>query len=304
LTFLIEPTRLAEGTCGRIELRTGSPEVFVQVSPDLLAFPEAVLATISHEVSHKFLHMNGVSWGCGVSNHHHNEVLTDITGIFLGLGKLLLNGQLVERIVREGSSQTRHTRKVGYLERDQLAFVYLLTCHMRKIADEDLMNDLSSASIASVQNTRRRFATYFQRKLHNQEHVEGIRSETRSLIENARAKTGLFLQAVARSRKRLDSLEADTLAKDSANADAVEATLSGLRDNDVDPCLRYLNHLALDHLHRIAATDLERATTAIESATMLADEVLRQLRTDGEERGGVVRRLATIFSGRGSRNQR
>jgi len=61
LTFLIEPTHLAEGTCGRIELQSAGSEVFVQISSDLFAFPSAVLATLSHEIAHKFLHSNRIA---------------------------------------------------------------------------------------------------------------------------------------------------------------------------------------------------------------------------------------------------
>src|SRR5882724_9425899 len=79
LTFLIEPRNLSKGTCGRIELNANSLEVFIQISPDLFDFPEAILATLSHEISHKFLHINGLSWGGNIADHYHNEVLTDIT---------------------------------------------------------------------------------------------------------------------------------------------------------------------------------------------------------------------------------
>jgi len=55
LTFLIEPTHLAEGTCGRIEPQSGGSEVLVQIFSNLFGFSSAVLATISHEIAHKFL---------------------------------------------------------------------------------------------------------------------------------------------------------------------------------------------------------------------------------------------------------
>jgi len=99
LTFLIEPARLTEGTCGRIELQSAGSEVFLQISPDLFGFPSAVLATISHEIAHKFLHTNRIAWGNGPAAHYHNEVLTDIAGVFLGLGKLMLIDRCINNAI-------------------------------------------------------------------------------------------------------------------------------------------------------------------------------------------------------------
>ncbi len=52
ITFLIEAVRLGEKTSGQIGLGSTSPEVFIQLSVDLFDFPEAILATLSHEISH------------------------------------------------------------------------------------------------------------------------------------------------------------------------------------------------------------------------------------------------------------
>jgi hypothetical protein len=70
LTFLIESALLGENTSGRIELGSSSREVFIQISADLFSFPEAILATLSHEISHKYLEVNRVSWAEGPANHY------------------------------------------------------------------------------------------------------------------------------------------------------------------------------------------------------------------------------------------
>jgi hypothetical protein len=66
------------------ESSPSSREVFIQISADLVSFLEAILATLSHEISHKYLEVNRVSWAEGPANHYHNEVPTDITAIFPG----------------------------------------------------------------------------------------------------------------------------------------------------------------------------------------------------------------------------
>ena len=39
--------------------------VFIEVADDLLDFPACVLATLAHEISHRYLHVQGLSCGIG-----------------------------------------------------------------------------------------------------------------------------------------------------------------------------------------------------------------------------------------------
>lgn len=89
LTFIVSATTQPPSTAGHIELRYGEPDVFVEVSRDICPFKDSVLATLCHEVSHKFLHVNGISHG---TTQEEQEVLTDVTSVFLGMGKVMLNG--------------------------------------------------------------------------------------------------------------------------------------------------------------------------------------------------------------------
>jgi hypothetical protein len=52
------------------------------------------LGAISHEIAHKFLHTNSISWGGGPADHYHNEVLTDIAGVLVSVHVL---EQTIER---------------------------------------------------------------------------------------------------------------------------------------------------------------------------------------------------------------
>ena len=63
LTFVIAVRKQDPNTAGHIELRYGSSEVFVEISPEVCEHPDAVLATLGHEVAHKFLHTNGLRNG-------------------------------------------------------------------------------------------------------------------------------------------------------------------------------------------------------------------------------------------------
>ena len=89
LTFVISVNEQKAHTAGHIELRSNSPEVFIELSPDLCNYPDAVLETLSHEVAHKFLHTHGLRNG---TTELEQEFLTDVTAVYLGMVTLLLNG--------------------------------------------------------------------------------------------------------------------------------------------------------------------------------------------------------------------
>ncbi len=60
LTFIVAVTTHQPDTGGHIELRYDSSEVFVEISHDICSFKDAVLATLCHEISHKFLHAHRI----------------------------------------------------------------------------------------------------------------------------------------------------------------------------------------------------------------------------------------------------
>lgn len=298
LTFLIEPTHLAEGTCGRIELQSAGSEVFVQISPDLFGFPSAVLATISHEIAHKFLHTNRIAWGDGPADHYHNEVLTDVAGVFLGLGKLMLNGHCAERTVENASGRTKHTRKVGYLDGNQLAFVYLLTCHMRQIARKDFLDGLTPHAVSILQQQETLFSAHFQRSFHDADQASAIRRQVASLVENVGTEERNFLKTMGDLRESLDSLEAETLRRVHTQTDSINSKLSELNSDNFDPCLRYLNALRLDQLLQRAQAEMHCATNEIEASAALAAKAKRGLSPTQGPSKLSLRRIARIFSAR------
>ncbi len=79
------------------------PEVGAQIKLDESPFPiripfffvgkkYATGSILAHEISHIFLLMRNIY----LSDTEENEMLTDLTAVFIGLGKLLLNGLIVE----------------------------------------------------------------------------------------------------------------------------------------------------------------------------------------------------------------
>jgi len=249
LTFLIEPKKPGANACGSIELRAGSPEVFVQLSPDLFGFPEAILATLSHEISHKFLHVNRLSWGDSGGNGYQNEVLTDITAIFLGLGKLMLNGRYSETVVTAGPNTAKYVQEIGYLNGDQLAFVYLLVCQMRRLERDDFMSGLNSFCVHRVADISSRFRRYFRPELHDRVVVDTIRDGSSLRVAEARRGRENLVREMQRLGQMLTVAEA--MVSELSKAE-IGATVSALEDLDgsADPCLAYISALRLVELSR------------------------------------------------------
>jgi hypothetical protein len=157
----VTPTVHPKDCAGHIDLGDTAEGVFIEVAEDLLEFPDCVLATLAHEISHRYLHLHGVSCGTGPAFHYHNEILTDITAVFLGLGKLMLNGCTGQREFRSTSGVVTHTRTVGYLDRQQLTFVYLLVCEMRNILTEEYEEGLLPIAVDGIRQCRNQYSLRF-----------------------------------------------------------------------------------------------------------------------------------------------
>lgn len=127
--FIVTYENLGKDTAGQIELTIKGSDVFVTIDTSLKKFPYALAATLCHEVCHKWLQTKGISLPIEIEN----EFLTDITCVFLGFGKIMLNGCIdvrTKKITSEGTIISE-SLKSGYLEMDDFAFVYAEVCKLR-----------------------------------------------------------------------------------------------------------------------------------------------------------------------------
>lgn len=102
---------------GCVELSPSS-EFFVDLRSDLKEYPDEIVSTLAHEVTHIFLFKHGIR----MEPVFHNEVLTDTAAIFLGCGAAIINGSSL-LIKRSGDSETSKLRKLGYLSVDEFGYV-------------------------------------------------------------------------------------------------------------------------------------------------------------------------------------
>ncbi|MGD2094112.1 MAG: hypothetical protein PVH77_03795 [Phycisphaerales bacterium] len=191
-TFLITATKQKLDTAGNIELKYSGNDVFVEISEDVQGFEDAVIATLAHELTHKYMQVNGISLGTNTVQKYENEVLTDITTIFLGLGKFLLNGCNNERTYTEYRGADKYevtkTMKVGYLTQRQMAFVYRLVCSMRGISKEDMLSNLDLEAKDAVMGCEHYTEEYFNSDFKSENYrkkIADVASKQLSQLQNS-----------------------------------------------------------------------------------------------------------------------
>jgi len=244
LTFVVGFTKQDEKTAAHIELKEGEEGVFIEVSPDVRRFEAALLATLAHEITHKYIHVHQMLGGAELTEIE-GEILTDITAVFLGLGKLMLNGS-ESRVTRTeptpgGTQTTTDSFKCGYLDRDQLALTYLLVCTMRKVPPAEYESGLTAEAKIALSEAHRLHTEYLDGRLHEkagrEEHQQRLSSAIldsqvmlaeieRNLLYLRGAYEPELERFLERAHKRLKDLQAESARM--------------LDETEIDPCLRFL----------------------------------------------------------------
>jgi hypothetical protein len=111
---------------GRVELTAKDPYI-VDVHSRYKINHRDIAAILAHEITHVFLHRHGI----GFPNTEEDEILTDTTSVFLGVGWLGLNAYRVtkDRQVRGGWFSPREVRvttteeRLGYLTPSEFGYV-------------------------------------------------------------------------------------------------------------------------------------------------------------------------------------
>jgi len=139
-------------TAGNV-LLDDKEDVLIHLSKSLNKYPESILATLSHEISHKYIHLNRLTY----TNTYENEVFTDLTSVYLGYGKLMLNGVEVKEKTKIGNTEKTYTKSVGYLNRDQLAFIYLVVNYSQGESSSSYYSNLKTDALESVKRIEKKY---------------------------------------------------------------------------------------------------------------------------------------------------
>lgn len=102
-----------------------------------------------------------------------SELLTDIAAIYLGLGKLILNGHRNVKKETKNKQKITYKLQLGYVQTHYLGFVYKMICDMRNIPEDEYNSNLTSQSkiyIAQAMN-HNEFSPYLKQNFFDYENA-------------------------------------------------------------------------------------------------------------------------------------
>jgi len=240
-TFIVAITKQDKNVHGHIDLSSQGTGVFVEVEEKMMKFPDAIGAILCHEACHKWLQVHGIASPIEAEN----EILTDITSVFLGLGKIMLNGCKSTNVRREsianGTRTTTETQTSGYLDRDQLAFVYRLVCAMRNISRIDIMRGLNVAASQAVKSCDSLFGHYYDDRFHDSETFRHSANKFHERITTLQHDLAELNKLVTYMKKSLCETVDDFLKKSHAAIHLEQRKTTAMAmEAETDPALHFL----------------------------------------------------------------
>lgn len=141
---------------GNIELNDDK-EVFIEINKQYKGNNDKTLAVLAHEICHKVLFLKNLHG----TDALENEILTDLATIYIGFGKLSLNGCYYRETERNVEFQdgklkintTTRKETVGYLSLAQFAVAYCMVCACNGVKKADKMRGLSRFASKQVSST-------------------------------------------------------------------------------------------------------------------------------------------------------
>jgi len=188
VSFIITKANFSENKAATTK-QTSSMNAEITLNDKMCKNTEVVLAILSHEITHHYLFYHQVY----DINEFENEILTDVATIYLGLGKLVLNGcyntdvnftRLPDGIINEST-----TTRTGYIDNDSFNFVYEIICSARSINYKNRIANLNNSAFEASDNLdkKRGAFIYTQHKEEWRECIDG-----KSNFEYSYFKTPLF----------------------------------------------------------------------------------------------------------------
>lgn len=182
LTFIIAIVPQEEKNVGgHIDFSDSSNDVFIEIDTEVSKHNDAVLATLAHELSHKILAINGIKispTAPAAIQTRENEVLTDITAVYSGFGKQMINGCECSKTSRREIFNTVETTtesiKTGYISREQFSFIYLMICRMRKIEKKIYMSNINNDGKAGLEKCLLENSQYFKSTFHDSDYFQTL----------------------------------------------------------------------------------------------------------------------------------
>lgn len=274
-TFIVSVAKQKENVGGHIDPSTEGTTVFLEIDSAMMKFPDSVGATLCHEICHKWLQRNGIRSSLEIDN----EILTDITSVFLGFGKIMLNGCKTENVryetIPNGTRTITETMRAGYLDRDQLAFAYSLVCAMRKIPSSDFMQGLNAEATDAIRKCNSSFGHHYTSRFHqkeqSQESVDGFKSEV-TQAQYIMAELDKHVTYISTSF--CDTVHAFLKAGHKKLESLRQNAIAFVNETSPDPALRFLQAIKTE-------CEINRFSEQVPPVSQEADKFLRHARQIG-----------------------
>lgn len=168
---------------GNIAL-TSDYDITINVEYSLLKIADSVLAVLAHELTHLYLFNHTID--LSKKSVLDNELLTDIAAIYLGLGKLILNGHRTEKKYEVDNKEYTYKLHVGYVKTHYLGFVYKTICDMRNIPENVYNENLSPQGKIYITQamTHNEFSNYLNKNFYDENIIKKTLANIKEIIHS------------------------------------------------------------------------------------------------------------------------
>jgi len=174
--------------------------------------------------------------------------------VFLGLGKLILNGcerqKTREEILSGGSKRTTtETYQAGHLDPAQFAFVYRFVCAMREIPRAQFERGLSATAINRLRECESSWPIWFADSYHSHDGRLRVLESLKGAIQETQAEMAIVDRSLAYlQRGCVEPVESwSQSVHRRVNAIRLLASRADIAA-EYDPCLKYINTAQLNQL--------------------------------------------------------
>jgi len=237
LVFTITIATQKKNTAGHIE--SSGDDVFIEIDPNVIKSKDAILCVLAHEISHEILSRNNIQDGLNAIpeiRRYENEVLTDITAIYMGFGKQVLNGCKI--VINTANSH--YQAGYGYISREQFAFIYLIISNMRKIDKNVYMHNINHDAKETIESVLCKNNDYFTSKLHDISYNEKIEKKLQADVTAKRNELEKIEKDITYIRDCLNESEKqinNSFSKINKNQNTF---LQSLKSSSSNPSLQFL----------------------------------------------------------------
>lgn len=249
-----------------IRLDPDQEEFALELPASQLQTPASALATIARQVARAYLITSNIG-GSSIDPERTAGSRADVTAIFLGMGKILLNSPTAGT-TPASSLPANQPQELASLSPDYLAFTHRLVCAMRGLDWSQHIAGLSTEAVKLLRQWDPYRDTVFSQALRNVLTASASHRPLMDAIEDNHL-------ALARFDQLRRVFSATVLRPLDSHIEAYHATCRegfehlGTREQDTyDPCMLYLNQLR-------RRMDLQRYADMLLAQQ---DQVLRDLR--------------------------